>query len=100
MTSILKIDMYLYGKMALLRLTPVVYYISLNYNKLLRFNILKHMDCNHKIWGSPCIKSGTIYSNGGHIGFNYTNTSLTKYAGLKITVYNKLFWFINLFIIF
>ena len=30
-----KIYMYLYGKIAILRLTPVVYYISLNKSKFL-----------------------------------------------------------------
>ena len=39
----------------------------------------KHMDWNHKMWGSKfCI----IYSDGGHIGFNYTHTSFLQYSGL------------------
>ena len=77
--------MYLYGKIALLRLTPVVYYISLKRNMFLLFLKYfeymhfkhKHMGYNHKIWGSPCIKFGIIYSNGGHFRFNYTHTFLT-----------------------
>ena len=36
----------------------------------------KHMDSNHKIWGHHASKFGIIYSNGGHIGFDYTHTSL------------------------
>ena len=36
----------------------------------------KHMDWNHKIGGQHALKFSIIYSNGGHIGFNYTHTSL------------------------
>ena len=82
-----KIDMYWYGKMALLRITPVVYYISLNSNMFLWFNfwnILNICISNINTWiaiikfgGHHASKVYIIYSNGGHIGFNYTHTSLT-----------------------
>ena len=38
----------------------------------------KRMDCNRKIRGHYASKFCIIYSNGGHIGFNYTHTSLRK----------------------
>ena len=46
----------------------------------------KHMDCNHKIWGHHATKIGITYSNGGHIGFNYTHTSLKACKALTITM--------------
>ena len=78
--------MYLYGKMALLRLTPVVYYISLYSNMFLWFNfwnILNVYILNPNTWigiikfgGHHATKLSIIYSNGSHIGFNYTHNSL------------------------
>ena len=40
-------------------------FLWFNFWNILNISILniKHIDCNHKIWGSPC-KSGTINSNG------------------------------------
>ena len=32
-----------------------------------------------KFWGHHTLKIGIIYSNGGHIGFNYTHISLTGF---------------------
>ena len=37
------------------------------------------MDWNHKIWGHHASKFGIIYSNGGHLGFHYTHTSLSDF---------------------
>lgn len=31
-----------------------------------------------KIWGQHASKPDTIYINGGHVGFNYTNSSLNN----------------------
>ena len=39
----------------------------------------KHMDCNYKIWDHHASTFGIIYSNGGHIIFNYTHTSLKSF---------------------
>ena len=69
----------------------------LKYSKCLHF---KQMDCNHKIGGHHASKYGIIYSNGGHIGFNYTHTSLkgafliikqcyTIHVPLAIPLYTK-----------
>ena len=44
----------------------------------------KHMDYNVKIRGHHASKFAIIYSNGGHIGFNYTHTSLNQVLTLKI----------------
>ena len=72
-----------FRKMALLRLTPVVYYISLNLNMFLWFNFwnILHvciLNTNTWIgiitfWGHHAFKFGIIYSDGGHIGFYYTS---------------------------
>ena len=75
-------------KKAFLRLTPVVYYISLNENMFLWFyfwNILNVCILNTNTWieiikfgGHHASTFSTIYSNGGHIGFDNTHTSLTS----------------------
>ena len=44
------------------------------------------MDCNHSIGGHHASKFGIIYSDGGHIGLNYTHASLTVLS-LKYVYY-------------
>ena len=76
----------MYDKIAILRLTPVVYYISWNQKMFLWFNfwnILNRCILNTNTWitiikfgGHHASKFGIIYSNGRPFGFNYTHTSL------------------------
>ena len=87
--------MYLDGKIALLMLTPVDYYIYLNSNKFRWFNFWNILNIcilktnTWKIWGHHASKFGIIYGNGGHIGFNYTHTSLkqNKWSHKYIVMY-------------
>ena len=83
---VFKIALYLYGKIAILRITPVEYYFTLNKNMFPWFqfwNILNTfiLNTNTYIWiikfeGHHASKFAIIYSNGSHIGFNYNHTSL------------------------
>ena len=88
--------MYLYGKTAILRLAPVVYYISLKKTcscDLLFKIFLNVCILNTNTWiaiikfgGHHASKFGITYSNGGHIGFNYTHTSLIQELLLLILI--------------
>ena len=88
MASISKFGMYLHATLALLQLTPVVYHISSIKTcscDLIFENILNVCISNKnrwiaiiKFWGHHASKFGILFRNGGHIGFNYTHTSLME----------------------
>ena len=71
--------MYLYGKMAVLRLSQVIilYFVKLKYIPVIEFlNILNICILNQNTWiaiikyeGLHASKFGIIYSKGGHFGF-------------------------------